>query len=537
MDWETARGWCRKNYTDMVAIQNQEEISHLNDLLPRQNTYYWIGIRKVKTVWTWVGTNKSLTEEATNWATDEPNNSGNNEDCVEMYVKRENDMGMWNDESCMKKKTALCYTASCETSSCPNGECVETINSHRCECSEGFYGDICQHVVQCKGREVSIPAKAYVQCPGLEDPENGSVDCGVDLERQFSYGSSCSFRCAEGYRLQGASTTTCTSAAKWTEETSRCTAITCKKPVGCDHLRTECSPEFDELLLGSICRFSCDSGFQLKGASSSQCTGDGEWSLKIPLCIAIKCPALQKPENGAAHCGEDSKTQFSYGSICWFSCNLGFELQGAANSKCTSEGDWSSATPTCKAKQCPPPSAPLRGQVNCLSISGRAPHPQGLRCTYSCEEGHDLQGVPDIECTKSGDWSSTTPTCSVVKCPVLQAPANGNLNCSDEELIFGSQCSVTCAQGHTQHRHDFVTCDHYGNWSGELPICQASPEPLLSPAAIGLAGAGAASLSGLFLAVWLLKRFKQKANQFDLSSISDVKDPPQVYRNSIGSLI
>lgn len=116
MDWETARAWCKDHYTDMVAIQNQEEIGHLNNWLPRKDNYYWIGIRKVKKVWTWVGTNKPLTAEATNWAIDEPNNGKNkrdvrkSEDCVEMYVKRENQAGKWNDEWCKKLKTALCYS-------------------------------------------------------------------------------------------------------------------------------------------------------------------------------------------------------------------------------------------------------------------------------------------------------------------------------------------------------------------------------------------------------------------------------------------
>ncbi|CAK6962325.1 P-selectin isoform X5 [Scomber scombrus] len=71
----------------MVAIQNQEEIGHLNTWLPRKPTYYWTGIRKINDVWTWVGTNKALTPEATNWAVGEPNNGrkrqrgGLNEDC------------------------------------------------------------------------------------------------------------------------------------------------------------------------------------------------------------------------------------------------------------------------------------------------------------------------------------------------------------------------------------------------------------------------------------------------------------------------
>lgn len=116
MTWHDARAWCKQHYTDMVAIQNQEEITHLDSTLPKKDTYYWIGIRKVNNVWTWIGTNKTLTEEATNWASGEPNNgkagfsAGANEDCVEMYIKRKYQTGKWNDERCDKLKTALCYT-------------------------------------------------------------------------------------------------------------------------------------------------------------------------------------------------------------------------------------------------------------------------------------------------------------------------------------------------------------------------------------------------------------------------------------------
>lgn len=94
----------------MVAIQNQQEISFLNQLLPYNPNYYWIGIRKVAGVWTWVGTNKSLTTEAENWATGEPNNEL--EDCVEIYIKRTDDMAKWNDERCHKRKGTVCYTGT-----------------------------------------------------------------------------------------------------------------------------------------------------------------------------------------------------------------------------------------------------------------------------------------------------------------------------------------------------------------------------------------------------------------------------------------
>lgn len=110
MTYREAELWCKKRYTNMVAIQNKEEINYLNNFLPFNPGYYWIGIRKINEVWTWIGTNKELTDEAKNWASGEPNGKGNNEDCVEIYIKRGKDDGKWNDEQCEKKKVALCYT-------------------------------------------------------------------------------------------------------------------------------------------------------------------------------------------------------------------------------------------------------------------------------------------------------------------------------------------------------------------------------------------------------------------------------------------
>lgn len=53
---------------------------------------------------------KPLAPEAASWAKGEPNDQGTNEDCVEIYIKRSKDSGMWNDDRCSKKKAALCFT-------------------------------------------------------------------------------------------------------------------------------------------------------------------------------------------------------------------------------------------------------------------------------------------------------------------------------------------------------------------------------------------------------------------------------------------
>uniref|UniRef100_A0A8C1KDA4 L-selectin n=1 Tax=Cyprinus carpio TaxID=7962 RepID=A0A8C1KDA4_CYPCA len=276
MDWESARHWCRQHYTDMVAIQNKEEISHLNSILPKVKGYYWIGIRKINGSWTWVGTNKTLTKEAENWADKEPNNGKNNEDCVEIYIKREKDEGKWNDESCLKMKTALCYTASCKHDSCVSGqgECVETINSHKCSCFEGFYGERCEHVVKCKPEDIPPQEHASVRC---------SHPYG-----NFSYDSQCEYSCVEGYELKGSSTTRCTSTTEWSSKPPTCELVRCPELIKPQKGQiVHCSHPHENFSYDSQCEYSCEEGYELKGSSMTRCTSTTEWSSKPPTCEQV----------------------------------------------------------------------------------------------------------------------------------------------------------------------------------------------------------------------------------------------------------
>lgn len=93
----------------MAAIQNQEETDFLNNLLPFNQKYYWLGIRKVGGEWIWDRTDEKVPQEAQNWATEEPDNIVD-QDCVEIYIKREFDTAKWNNENCRKKKGTVCYT-------------------------------------------------------------------------------------------------------------------------------------------------------------------------------------------------------------------------------------------------------------------------------------------------------------------------------------------------------------------------------------------------------------------------------------------
>ncbi|XP_017389604.1 L-selectin isoform X1 [Cebus imitator] len=269
MNWQRARRFCQESYTDLVAIQNKAEIEYLNKTLPFSHSYYWIGIRKIGGIWTWVGTNKSLTEEAENWGAGEPNNKKNKEDCVEIYIKRAKDAGKWNDDACHKPKAALCYTASCLPWSCSgHGECVEIINNYTCNCDVGYYGPQCQFVIQCEP---------------LEAPELGTMACTHPLG-DFSFSSQCAFNCSEGTNLTGIEETTCGPFGNWSSPEPSCQVIQCE-PLSAPHLGTmSCSHPLASFSLTSACTFSCSEGTELIGEKKTVCESSGIWSNPSPIC-------------------------------------------------------------------------------------------------------------------------------------------------------------------------------------------------------------------------------------------------------------
>ncbi|XP_059839504.1 L-selectin-like [Hypanus sabinus] len=313
LTWEDARKYCQKSFTDLVAIQNQEEVNHLNQILPRNPTYYWIGIRKIAGVWTWVGTNKSLDKKAENWAEGEPTSGG--EDCVEIYIKRQKEAGKWNNHSCNKLKAAICYLASCKPNSCNHrGECVETVGDYKCLCDEGFYGSQCESVKQCAS--LSAPVQAKMLC---------SHPLG-----NFSFNSTCDFHCMAGFTLQGSQSLQCTAAGQWTAETPSC------EGKGLSTIHHHCkvwksgdSRERIHELLSPLQRFRL------------------QISIRFLFVSAVKCGNLEILEKGYMNCSHPFR-DFGYKSVCTFSCDKGFHLGGLDSIQCGTSGQWNGQKPTCE---------------------------------------------------------------------------------------------------------------------------------------------------------------------------------------------
>ncbi|XP_067273795.1 E-selectin-like [Pseudorasbora parva] len=543
MTWEDARHWCRQHYTDMVAIQNKEEISHLNNFLPHINGYYWIGIRKIRGKWTWVGTNKTLTNEAKNWADNEPNNGRNNEDCVEIYIKRGKEDGKWNDESCIKKKTALCYVASCKDDYClsGHGECVETINNHTCSCFIGFHGERCEHVVKCNPNEVTPADHATVQCshtngnfsygsqceysceegyelkgssttrctsttewsskpptcerfqcPELIKPQDGEMRCNHSMGI-FSYQSTCEFVCEEGYKLRDFSSSTlfCGATGRWNGSQPTCEILTCKPEdvTPPDHATVQCYHTNGNFSYGSQCEYSCEEGYELKGSNTTRCTSTTEWSSKPPTCERVQCPELINPQDGKMRCNHPMGI-FSYQSTCEFVCEEGYKLRDFSSSTlfCGATGRWNGSQPTCEIVKCKPKDVTStdHATVQCYHTNGNFSY--GSQCEYSCEEGYELKGSNTTRCTSTTEWSSKPPTCELFQCPELIKPQDGEMRCNHSMGIFSYQstCEFVCEEGYKLRDFSSSTlfCGATGRWNGSQPTCEiltCKPEDVTPP--------------------------------------------------------
>ncbi|XP_044882155.1 P-selectin-like isoform X1 [Mauremys mutica] len=462
--WELARNFCRSFYTDLVAIQNQGEIAYLNSVLPHYKTYYWIGIRKIKNVWTWIGTNKVLTKEAENWANREPNNKGRNQDCVEIYIKRDRDAGKWNDEHCQKKKKALCYQASCQRSSCSQrGECVETIGNYTCDCYPGFYGPECEQAVK---------------CPALATPGRGRLNC-THWHGDFTYNSTCTFSCETGFVRNGSETLECTALGQWTGHPPLCEAVKCPVPDSLGRGRLNCSHWHGDFTYNSTCAFSCETGFVRNGSETLECTALGQWTGHPPHCEAVKCPVLAASDRGRLNCTH-WHGDFTYNSTCAFSCEMGFVLNGLEMLECTALGQWTGHPPRCEAVKCPVLDSPGRGQLNCTNWHGDFTY--NSTCTFSCEMGFVQNGSETLQCMAQGQWTGHPPRCEAVKCPVLDSPDRGQLNCTHwhGDFTYNSTCAFSCVMGFVLNGSEKLECTALGQWTGQTPHCEAVTCPGLA---------------------------------------------------------
>uniref|UniRef100_A0A673WK27 Sushi, von Willebrand factor type A, EGF and pentraxin domain-containing protein 1 n=1 Tax=Salmo trutta TaxID=8032 RepID=A0A673WK27_SALTR len=264
---------------------------------------------------------------------------------------------------------------------------------------------------------------------------------------------------------------------------------------------------------GSQTQLSCAPGFYLVGEPLLQCHNKGEWSHALPRCERVKCGSPWPLEHGLFQ-GAD----YHAGSSVVYQCNPGFYLLGDAKVHCTNSGKWGGNPPACldvdecalgsdcdehsscqntdgsytctcihpysgdgknctEPVKCENPGAPEFGYKDGINFL------MGSEVVFTCEEGYELIGSPQVQCLETGSWNGVFPYCRALSCGRPSVPENAVMKGTN--FTFGSKVtfryhrqpfttSVTltnCVKGFIPGDPYEIQCQASGEWSSPAPLC------------------------------------------------------------------
>ncbi|XP_072687329.1 complement receptor type 2 isoform X6 [Canis lupus baileyi] len=329
------------------------------------------------------------------------------------------------------------------------------------------------------------PICETIHCEPPPDIANGDF---LSTNREyFPYATVVTYRCNTGHRgeklyeLVGNPSIYCTSednrVGTWSDLPPQCIVLNrCTPPDIENAIRI--SENKSLFFLYETVRFICKPGFVMEGPSNVYCQRQNKWGPELPSCTrACQAP----PEIFHGKHSARNKDSFAPGQEVFYSCEPGYELQGAASLRCTPQGDWSPAAPRCEGKSC----ADFLDQLPNGHVLFPISLQLGAKVSFVCDEGFRLQGSSASYCVLVGTeslWNNSVPVCEQIFCPNPPSILNGHhTGTSWGRIPYGKEITYTCDHHPTRgmifkligESTIFCTSDNQGNgiWSGPAPHC------------------------------------------------------------------
>ena len=121
MTWQDAQSYCQTNYhTSLATLMTSEQITNARSAATvagiGTSESFWCGFNDINNEGTWEWQDSTPTNGYDNWSTNEPNNSGGNQNCAQVYSN-----GEWDDDYCANTRYFVCnYIGIDETISTHN---------------------------------------------------------------------------------------------------------------------------------------------------------------------------------------------------------------------------------------------------------------------------------------------------------------------------------------------------------------------------------------------------------------------------------
>ncbi|XP_047376749.1 complement receptor type 1-like isoform X2 [Sciurus carolinensis] len=297
----------------------------------------------------------------------------------------------------------------------------------------------------------------------------------------FSLNEIVEFGCRPGFVLKGPTRVQCQVRNKWEPALPSCSRG-CQPPPEILH-GVHTPSNKDNFSPGQEVFYSCESGYDLRGAASLRCTPQGDWSPAAPKCAVKLCAPFpgQIPHGHMVF-----PLTLQPGAKVIFICDEGFRLKGNSASYCVMAGMksiWNSSAPVCEQIFCPNPPAILNGRHTGTSLPGI---PYGKEISYTCDPHpdrrmtFDLIGQSTIRCTSdhqgNGIWSSPAPRCEPsvpFACPHPPKIQNGHhIGGHASSYLPGMMVNYTCDPGYLLVGTTFIFCTDKGTWSQFNHYCK-----------------------------------------------------------------
>ncbi|XP_069141484.1 clotting factor C-like [Argopecten irradians] len=305
-------------------------------------------------------------------------------------------------------------------------------------------------------------------------------------------GASVVYSCDEGYKMIGASTMLCLD-GHWRVEVPRCDRrVECSEPSTIAH--GAILSNYTNYSVGSTVTYICQEGFRLEGANATRtCMETGYWSSEDPWCerdtlvIDNTCPTPEIPANGSIK-NLNFIQAFAEDVRISFGCDDGYILVGDSERTCREDGTWSGTLPRCvQVITCDDPGIPsnvLRQvMVPELRNSRRSRLPDILRpgsdsagdsrntefrlpegkfrvytkLKYQCEsQFYRRVGSRRRRCRRDGTWSGRQPACLPIcgESATARLPLVYNGTVSD----IGQWPWQAAMSRHLQDNYWYITC-------------------------------------------------------------------------------
>lgn len=224
-------------------------------------------------------------------------------------------------------------------------DCINVVGSAFCSCPLGFklMADnlTCVDSNECEDN----PRICSQLCTNTQGSYKCSCKPGYTLSANDSFQCTDNDECALGIHtcshicvnIEGGYYCQCPKGYKITGDLKTCSAVTCPMFIEASNSVTTCNPpaEDSSASIGTRCNVRCHAGFALEGSIVTKCTKQGTWTHAPPTCKGLSCPALQHPVNGKVMPERCLSPGANYlKSRCYFHCNPGFRLQGKLVNTC-----------------------------------------------------------------------------------------------------------------------------------------------------------------------------------------------------------